>query len=241
MTRPDQTIDEEEIKKFEKMSQDWWNPQGAFKPLHDLGPTRIEFISRCIKQNITKENLEINIIDIGCGGGLVSENLAKLKYNVTAIDASEVNIEIAKNHAASNNLKINYQATTAEEISLHPQKYDVVLALEIVEHVANLDLFLQSCANLVDTQGIIIFSTINKTIKSYLSAIIAAEYIFKWLPRGTHDFKKFLKPSEIILPIENLGFKAQKLQGLTYHPITKSWGLSDDYSVNYFVCLKKDY
>ncbi len=235
------TIDEDEIKKFEKLAQDWWNPQGAFKPLHDLAPIRMEFITRHIKENFTsKENSNINILDIGCGGGLVSENLACLKYNITGIDASEININIAKNHALDNNIEINYFASTAEELSLKPQKYDVVLALEIVEHVVNLDLFLSACANLVSANGIIIFSTINKTIKSYLSAIVAAEYILRWLPRGTHDFQKFLKPSEIILPLENLGFTAKKLQGLSYHPLTKEWLLSDDYSVNYFIYLKKD-
>ena len=226
-----------EIVKFEQIAKDWWNPAGKFKPLHDLNPTRIQYIIKQIEQNLgSLQNLEI--LDIGCGGGLVAEPLARLGANVTAIDASALNIEIAKLHAEKSNLKINYQQILAEDLEKTGKKYQAILALEIIEHVEDVGFFIQTCCNLLEPNGLLIFSTVNKTVKSFMQTIIAAEYILKWLPIGTHSWSKFLKPSDIYQHIDLTKIKLVDLSGLEYSPFSQNWTIGQDVSNNYFITFK---
>ena len=197
------TINKLEIKKFNKLAKEWWNPEGSFKPLHKFNPIRIKYIKENIINNFKltneKKPLEkINILDIGCGGGLLSEPMTRLGANVTGIDASIKNINIAKLHAKKNKLTIKYLCSSPEKLNAK-KKFDVILNLEVVEHVENLDLFLKSASDLLKKNGIMFIATINRTFESYLKAIIGAEYILRWLPIGTHEWQKFLKPEELAL------------------------------------------
>ena len=195
------TVNKKEIEKFSKMAEEWWDVEGKFKPLHKFNPIRIKYIKGSIIENFKLQNngklpLEgINVLDIGCGGGLLSEPMCRLGATVTGIDASAKNIEIAKIHAKKNNLNINYVCTSPEKIQ--KEKFDVILNMEIVEHVENVDLFLNSSSNLLKKDGLMFVATINKTLKSYLFAIIGAEYILRWLPIGTHEWEKFIKPDDL--------------------------------------------
>lgn len=226
----------DEIAKFESMAEDWWNPNGKFKPLHDLTPLRLEYITNLTKQYLRKNSLEgIKALDIGCGGGLITEPLSRLGAEITGIDASSVNIDIAKSHAMKCNLDINYQQILAEDLAKTTQKYQLILALEIIEHVVNIELFIKSCSALLEEGGIIIFSTINRTSKSFLESIVAAEYILSWLPIGTHSWSKFVKPSEINKYAIRFGLKEPNIQGLSFSPRSFSWNLSDDIRNNYFI------
>jgi 2-polyprenyl-6-hydroxyphenyl methylase/3-demethylubiquinone-9 3-methyltransferase len=233
------TIDAKEIEKFSKIADEWWSETGKFKPLHKFNPIRISFIKEKIIEHFALEkNLEnplskITILDIGCGGGLISEPFAKLGADLTAIDASPKNIEIAKIHAAKSNLKINYLATSPEEISQENQKFDVVFALEIVEHVADLQKFIESCAKLVKPNGLVFIATINRTLKSLALAKIAVEYVLRWLPRGTHDWQKFLKPSEINFHAINNQLELQNLIGFSYNIFNDQWSQTNNLDVNY--------
>ena len=230
------TSSPDEIAKFESMAEDWWNPHGKFKPLHDLTPLRLEYIINLAKQHFKIDSLEgIAALDIGCGGGLVTEPLSRLSSSITGIDASAININIAKSHAKKLNLNINYQQILAEDLVKTGKKFKLILALEIIEHVENIELFIESCAKLLTDDGLIIFSTINRTKKSFLEAIIAAEYILKWLPIGTHNWSKFVKPSEINRYAIKLGLKPLNIQGLSYSLLSNSWNLSKDISNNYFI------
>lgn len=236
------TIDPKEIEKFSRMADEWWDEKGKFKTLHKFNPCRIGFLRKKIIEhfNLDKTSLTpfsgIEIIDIGCGGGLISEPFAKMNASLTSIDASAKNIEIAKIHAQKSNLKINYQNISAEE--LKDKKFDVVFALEIIEHVADINLFIQSCANLLKPNGILFIATINRTIKSLLLAKIGVEYVLRWLPIGTHDWKKFIKPSEISQEAEKFGLKISELRGFEYNPIKQAWKESDDVDVNFMCVLK---
>lgn len=229
------TLSEKEVEKFEKMAQSWWDPIGPFKPLHELNPTRLEYIIKTIKEYYDISTIEnLDILDVGCGGGLTCEPLARLGASVTGIDASEININIAKHHAAIDDLKINYQQVLAEELAKSGTKYSVVLALEIIEHVEDIELFVKSCASLLNKNGILIFSSINQTIKSYLESIIAAEYILKWVPTGTHDWHKFVKPSSLTHHANNSGLYLYDLKGLSYNIIKREWKISENIDNNYF-------
>ena len=196
------TINKEEIQKFSNLADEWWDVKGKFKPLHMFNPIRIEYISEKIKQYFNLDKSKTNfleglkILDIGCGGGLISEPMARLGGKVTGIDASEKNIKIAKIHAQNNDLDIDYQTKSPEQL-LVKDKFDVILNLEVVEHVENLDLYLEACKNLLKSQGLMFTATLNRTLTSYIKAIIGAEYILRWLPMGTHDWNKFLKPEEL--------------------------------------------
>ncbi|MCT4635473.1 MAG: bifunctional 2-polyprenyl-6-hydroxyphenol methylase/3-demethylubiquinol 3-O-methyltransferase UbiG [Rickettsiales bacterium] len=225
-----------EIVKFESMAEEWWNPHGKFKPLHDLTPLRLEYITSLAKQHFKKDSLKgIKTLDIGCGGGLISEPLSRLGTKITGIDASSVNINIARSHANKCNLNINYQQILAEDLAKTKQKFQLILALEIIEHVENIELFIKSCATLLEEGGIIIFSTINRTSKSFLESIVAAEYILRWLPIGTHSWSKFVKPSEINKYAIRFGLKEPNIQGLSFSLTSSSWNLSDDIRNNYFI------
>lgn len=235
------TIDPQEIEKFSKIADEWWDPEGKFKPLHKFNPIRIEFIRRQILQHFNIESLNnLNILDIGCGGGLISEPFAKMGANITAIDAAKKNIEIAKIHAQKSNLKINYQTDCAENLATTKEQFDVVLALEIIEHVSDVDSFIKNCAQLVKKDGIIFFSTMNRTLKSLALAKIGAEYILRWLPIGTHDWNKFLKPSTINNSAQQNDLTLQHLMGFSYNLINDSWKESQDLSVNYAAVFVKN-
>ena len=239
------TINQEEIQKFSKLADEWWDANGKFKPLHAFNPIRIKYIiDKCsshfsIQKDSKKFLSPLNILDIGCGGGLVCEPLSRLGAKVTGIDASYKNIEVAKIHAKKNNLKINYLNTSPEKEDIN-EKFDVVLNLEVVEHVENLDLFLKSASQLLKKNGIMFVATINRTFESYVKAIIGAEYVLRWLPIGTHDWNKFLKPQEIENKLKELNLTKLNVNGFKFNILSNSWSLSSDCSVNYILIAKKN-
>ena len=231
------TVNKKEIEKFSKMAEEWWDVEGKFKPLHKFNPIRIKYIKESVIENFKLQNNEklplngINLLDIGCGGGLLSEPMCRLGATVTGIDASAKNIEIAKIHAKKNNLNINYVCTSPEKIQ--KEKFDVILNMEIVEHVENVDLFLNSSSSLLKKDGLMFVATINKTLKSYLFAIVGAEYILRWLPIGTHEWEKFIKPDDLKNILSKFNMKMIKTDGVKFNPILDKWNLSKDTSINY--------
>ena len=238
------TINKEEIQKFSKLADEWWDVNGKFKPLHMFNPIRIEYITDRIKQHfkINADNLNylkgLNILDIGCGGGLISEPMARLGGRVTGIDASEKNIKVAKIHAKKNELKINYLNKSPEELE-NKDKFDIILNLEIVEHVDNVGLYIESCYNLLKKDGIMFTATLNRSFMSYLKAIIGAEYIMRWLPIGTHDWNKFLKPEELEKQLQDKKFSMVEIKGLEFNPFLNKWSKSNNLSVNYIITSSK--
>ena len=238
------SINKKEIEKFSNMAAEWWDPDGKFKPLHKFNPIRIKYIKENIIKEFQLKNKKyplsgINVLDIGCGGGLLSEPMCRLGANVTAIDASNKNIAIANLHAKKNNLKINYICSSPEKLKT-TKKFDVILNMEIVEHVEDVDFFLKSCANLLKKNGLMFVATINKTLKSYIFAIVGAEYVLRWLPIGTHEWEKFVKPEELksILIKNNLNLK--KIDGMNFNILKDEWNVSKDLSVNYIAEFKKN-
>jgi 2-polyprenyl-6-hydroxyphenyl methylase/3-demethylubiquinone-9 3-methyltransferase len=237
------TINKLEIAKFSKIAAEWWSPNGKFKPLHKFNPIRIKYLKENIIEHFklkqTNSPLKgLNILDIGCGGGLLSEPITRLGAKVTAIDASKKNIQVAKFHAKKNNLKINYLCSSPEKLNLN-KKFDVVLNMEIVEHVEDLNFFIKKSSNLLKKNGLMFIATLNKTFKSYMFAIIGAEYVLRWLPIGTHDWEKFVKPDNLVSLAINSNLKLKKLSGMKFNPIIDSWSLSNDKSVNYIAKFKK--
>jgi len=238
------TINKEEIQKFSKLADEWWDVNGKFKPLHMFNPIRIEYITHKIKQHfkINAGNLNylkgLNILDIGCGGGLISEPMARLGGRVTGIDASEKNIKVAKIHAKKNELKINYLNKSPEELE-NKDKFDIILNLEIVEHVDNVGLYIESCYNLLKKDGLMFTATLNRSFMSYLKAIIGAEYIMRWLPIGTHDWNKFLKPEELEKQLQDKKFSIVEIKGLEFNPLLNKWRKSNNLSVNYIIASSK--
>ena len=231
------TVNKKEIEKFSRMAEEWWDVEGKFKPLHKFNPIRIKYIKESVIENFKLQNNKklplkgIDLLDIGCGGGLLSEPMCRLGATVTGIDASEKNIEIAKIHAKKNNLNINYICTSPEKIQ--KKKFDVILNMEIVEHVENVDLFLNSSSNLLKKDGLMFVATLNKTLKSYLFAIIGAEYILRWLPIGTHEWEKFIKPDDLKNILSKFDMTMIKTDGVKFNPILDKWNLSKDTSINY--------
>lgn len=233
------TIDSEEVAQFAAIADQWWDENGPFKPLHRLNPVRIAYLRDQIMARLGKVT-GISIADIGCGGGLVTEPFARLGANVTGVDAAHENIKAAKNHAKEVGLSITYLATTAEKLAAEGQKFDVVFALEIVEHVSDVGLFIESVTKLVKPSGLLVLSTLNRTPKSFALGIVAAEYILRWMPRGTHDWKKFLKPSELAGHLDDNGFKPVDVTGLVYAPLSREFRLDkNDLDVNYFLTAFK--
>ena len=238
------TINQEEIEKFSKLAEEWWDVSGKFKPLHMFNPIRIEYILEKTLSHFKRENQKLplkglNFLDIGCGGGLMSEPMSRLGANVTGIDASLKNIKIAEAHSKKNNLKINYLNSSPEKLD-ETGKFDVILNLEIVEHVEDVDLYFQSCAKLLKKNGLMFTATLNRTFVSFVKAIIGAEYVLRWLPVGTHDWNKFLKPKEIEEKINNLNFSVKEIEGLEFSPFTQKWKRSKDLSVNYIITSVKN-
>ncbi|TFF18371.1 bifunctional 2-polyprenyl-6-hydroxyphenol methylase/3-demethylubiquinol 3-O-methyltransferase UbiG [Jiella endophytica] len=239
------TIDAGEVERFSRLAREWWNPAGKFKPLHKFNPVRLDYIRNEIATNFARDPLQpkpfegLSILDIGCGGGLISEPLARLGATVVGADASETNIEVARLHASGTGLSIDYRATTAEAIAAGGETFDVVLALEIVEHVADVDLFLSSCAAMVKPGGLLFVATINRTFKALTFAIVGAEYVLGWLPKGTHQYSKLVRPEEIERPVQAAGLSMIDETGVVYHPLADEWRLSRDRDVNYMLLARR--
>ena len=231
------TINKKEIEKFSKIAEEWWDPNGQFKPLHNFNPIRISYIKENIIKTFGLRSEDkilsgIKILDIGCGGGLLSEPMSRLGAEVYGIDASKKNIEVAKIHAKKSGLNIKYFCSSPEKFKKN-FKFDVILNMEIIEHVEDVILFLESCSKLLKKDGIMFIATLNKTLKSYIFAIIGAEYILKWLPIGTHEWEKFIKPEELIEISKKFNLNLSDLQGVKFNLIKNNWNLSSDKSVNY--------
>ena len=237
------TINKKEIDKFSKIAEDWWNPEGKFKPLHQFNPERIKYIKdNTIKHfNLTNKDKpfkNLNILDIGCGGGLLSEPMSRLGGNVTGIDASEKNIISAKIHAKQNNLNISYFCNSPENFKSN-KKFDLVLNMEIVEHVEDVNFFIKKSSELLKKNGLMFVATLNRTLKSYIFAIIGAEYILRWLPIGTHEWNKFLTPKELTNFGQKNSLLAENIDGMVFNPISNRWKVSQDCAVNYIIKFKK--
>mgnify|MGYP006113761461 CR=1 FL=1 len=239
------SINKDEIEKFSRLAEEWWDVEGKFKPLHMFNPMRIKYILDISlehfkihkKNKLPLENLKL--LDIGCGGGLISEPMRRLGGKVTGIDASSNNIKIAKTHAKKNNLNISYFDLPPEKLKLK-NEFDIILNLEVVEHVEDLNLYLSSCFQLLKPGGIMFTATLNRTITSYIKAIVGAEYVLRWLPIGTHDWNKFLKPEELEKKLTDLNFRVKCMAGLSFNPFFKEWKQSNDLSVNYILVVQKN-
>lgn len=243
------SVDPAEIANFSAMAEEWWDENGKFRPLHKFNPIRICFIRDAVIEHFAidmttndaklKPFAGLKLLDIGCGGGLLSEPMARMGATVTAADAGEKNIHIASLHAEKMGLDIDYRCSTAEALADSGEQFDVILNMEVIEHVADLEGFMQACGKLLKPGGIMFVATLNRTAKSYALAIVGAEYILRWLPKGTHNWKKFLRPSEVARLVRNLGLEVKKLVGATYNPLKDDWHLSKDLSVNYLMACHK--
>jgi 2-polyprenyl-6-hydroxyphenyl methylase/3-demethylubiquinone-9 3-methyltransferase len=233
------TASPEELAHFSAMADSWWDPHGKFRPLHKLNPSRLRFIRDQLighfdcDPDSRKPLAGLTLLDIGCGGGLLSEPLCRLGAQVTGIDASEKTVGVASLHAEQSGLNIDYRCTVPEELARPGKQFDIVLNMEVVEHVADVELFLKSCKALIKPNGAMVLSTINRTLKSLALAKIGAEYILRWLPIGTHDWRKFIRPSEILNNLHNADLEITTFEGLSYNPITDKWSLTRDLDVNY--------
>ena len=235
------TVDPAEVARFAAQAANWWDPAGSFRPLHRLNPARLQFIRDHLIAHFTRDSRSLTpfdglaLADIGCGGGLIAEPMARLGFQVTAIDADAEAIEVAKAHTDAGGLKIDYRVATAESLARGRRRFDVVLALEIVEHLADPPLFFSACGQLLKPGGAFIGATINRTPQSYALAIVGAEYVMRWLPRGTHDWNRFPLPSEFVLGLRRAGLTTTRLTGLRYRPTRGDWAQTDDLSVNYML------
>tara|TARA_Y100001949_G_C15892806_1_gene288940 strand:- start:118 stop:846 length:729 start_codon:yes stop_codon:yes gene_type:complete len=237
------TDNKKEIDKFSKLASEWWDPNGKFKPLHKFNPVRLNYIKKSILDKLEKESnrkslKNIKILDIGCGGGLLCEPLSRLGAKVIGIDASEKNIKIAKTHAKKSKLKINYYCASPENF-ISKEKFDVILNMEIVEHVNDVNLFLKESSKFLKKNGIMFIATLNKTLKSYVFAILGAEYILRWLPIGTHDWSMFISPGKLVKLCEKNSLSLDEILGVKYNVISGDWNLSSDDDVNYMARFRK--
>lgn len=240
------TVDPSEIAKFEAMAAEWWDPNGKFKPLHMLNPCRLDYITGQIAgefdRDLTQERpfASLRVLDIGCGGGLLSEPMARLGAEIVGVDAAERNIPVAQAHAAQSGLDIDYRFTTAEDMAAAGEQFDVVMNMEVVEHVADPLTYLTACQQLLKPGGLQICSTLNRNPKSYVFAIIGAEHVMRWLPKGTHEWNKFITPDELFDLLSQSGMEPVDRQGFVFNPLTWGWRLSDrDLSVNYVTASVK--
>ena len=241
----DPSIDPGEVAKFSALAAQWWDPAGKFAPLHKFNPVRLGFIRAEVAGHFGRDSRSLrpfeglSLLDIGCGGGLLSEPMARLGFTVTGADASEKNIGTARAHAAQSGLGIEYLATTAETLVAEGRSFDVVLNMEVVEHVADVPAYLAACAALVKPGGLTLVATMNKTLKSLALAKIGAEYVLGWLPRGTHDWNRFIPPAELKAALEENGLTILKTQGVSFNPLMWDWTLSSDVDVNYMVVARR--
>jgi 2-polyprenyl-6-hydroxyphenyl methylase/3-demethylubiquinone-9 3-methyltransferase len=241
----DPTIDPEEVARFAAQAASWWDPAGSFRPLHRLNPARLDFIRGALDAHFARDPRSLtpfaglSLCDIGCGGGLIAEPMARLGFAVSAIDADKDAITIAREHAAAGGLDIDYRSATAASLTADKRQFDVVLALELIEHVADPDALLAACSALVKPGGAFIGATLNRTPQSYALAIVGAEYVMRWLPRGTHDWRRFMRPSEFVLGLRRAGLQATQLKGLRHRPLNGDWVQTNDLTVNYLVMAVK--
>jgi 2-polyprenyl-6-hydroxyphenyl methylase/3-demethylubiquinone-9 3-methyltransferase len=239
------TVDPEELERFATLAAEWWDPRGKMAPLHRLNPVRIGYIRdrAAVRFGRDRKRLDsmkgLHILDIGCGGGLLSEPLARLGASVVGVDPTAINVETAKRHAAQSDLLIDYRCTTAEQLAHTGERFDIVLAMEVVEHVADVPLFIQSCAAMLRPNGLMIAATINRTLKSFALAIVGAEYILRWLPIGTHHWDKFVTPNELEMTMAQAGLRVIHEQGVTYNFMRDEWQLSTDMDVNYMLAAER--
>ncbi len=243
---PDASIDAEEVAQFDALAGEWWNPDGKLRPLHRINPARLEYLRDRMCRHFGRDPLAprvldgLDILDIGCGGGLICEPLGRLGARVTGIDPSHKTIGAAQAHARTMALAIDYRATTAAALAAEGARFDAVLALEVVEHVADLDAFLAALAELTRPGGMAVIATLNRTVKSFAFAIVGAEYVLGWLPRGTHDWNRFLRPSELTAALRRAGLTVTDLTGVAYHVPTDTWRIGRDLGVNYMATAVKD-
>ena len=239
------TIDEAEVERFSALAAEWWNPNGKFRPLHKFNPVRLAYIRDQVAERFGRDPRTarpfegLRFLDIGCGGGLLCEPMARLGAEVVGADASSTNIEVARLHAAESRVQVDYRATTAEDLADSGEKFDVILNMEVVEHVADIDLFLEKCAAMVRPGGIMFVATINRTLKALGLAIVGAEYVLRWLPRGTHQFGKLVRPEELEKSLTNAAMSIVDRTGVIYHPLADRWQRSKDMDVNYMVLAEK--
>ena len=239
------SIDVTEVEKFSRLAAEWWDPNGKFWPLHAFNPVRLKFIREFAAEHFERDTAALSpfeglsLLDIGCGGGLLSEPVARMGFTVLGADPSEKNIKTAAAHSAGAELTLNYRAVTAEALAEEGAKFDVVLNMEVVEHVADLGAFLKACAKLIKPGGIMLVATLNRTLKSLALAKIGAEYVLRWLPAGTHDWNRFVKPDELQPLLEEAGLTIRRLQGVAFDPLRWDWRLSSDTDVNYMVVAEK--
>ncbi|MCV6574829.1 MAG: bifunctional 2-polyprenyl-6-hydroxyphenol methylase/3-demethylubiquinol 3-O-methyltransferase UbiG [Cohaesibacter sp.] len=239
------TVDDAEIAHFSAMAAEWWSPTGKFRPLHKQNPTRLAFIRENIVSHFGLDAkaqspfTNLNMLDIGCGGGLICEPLTRMGANMTGADASEVNIGIASTHASESGLDIDYRATTAESLAEAGEQFDVVLAMEVVEHVSDVPLFIKACTSMVKPGGLMFMSTLNRTLKSWAGAIVGAEYVLRWLPVGTHQWDKFITPDELEAAFQGTNLTMTKKEGMIYNPLFDRWSRGPDMSINYMVMCER--
>jgi 2-polyprenyl-6-hydroxyphenyl methylase/3-demethylubiquinone-9 3-methyltransferase len=242
---PAATVDQAEIGRFSSLAEEWWDPRGKMAPLHRLNPVRLGYIRDAACNHFKRDSRDLaslsglKIIDIGCGGGILSEPLARLGAAVVGLDPSETNIAVARRHAERTGVRVDYRATTAETLAQNGEAFDVVLAMEVIEHVSDPSLFVKHCAQLTRPGGLMIAATINRTIKSFALAIVGAEYILRWLPRGTHRWDKFVTPEELEIAIEKNGLVVTDERGVIYNVFADAWQLSTDLDVNYMVTAER--
>lgn len=241
----DATLDAEEVRRFSRIAAEWWDPLGKFRPLHQIGPPRLTFIRNAAVEHFRRDTKSLRplagltALDIGCGGGLVSEPLTRMGAKVTGIDPSERNIAIAKGHAEPQGLAIDYRAVRVEDLVAAGETYDIVACLEVVEHVPDVAKFISECARVVRPGGLAVFSTLNRTFKSWALAIVGAEYVLGWLPRGTHQWDRFVRPDEMRAHGAAASLEAPRFEGITYSPFQDAWSLAPDTDVNYLVSMTK--
>ncbi len=239
------TIDADEVAKFQAMAAEWWDPNGKFRPLHKFNPVRLQYIKEKICEKFNRDIRDpkalkgLRILDIGCGGGLLCEPMARMGADVVGADASEVNIEVASIHAKQSGLNIDYRAQTAESLEEAGEKFDIILNMEVVEHVADVDLFMSKCAKMTKSGGLMFVATINRTMKAKALAIFMAENVLKWLPKGTHSYEKLVKPEELEAPITTSGMNIIDKTGVFYNPLRDSWDKSSDMDVNYMLVAER--
>jgi 2-polyprenyl-6-hydroxyphenyl methylase/3-demethylubiquinone-9 3-methyltransferase len=239
------TIDQVEVDRFSAMAAEWWDPTGKFKPLHKFNPVRLEYIRNTVAEKFGRDPrshhpLEgLRVLDIGCGGGLLSEPMARMGANVLGADASEKNIGIARTHAEQSGVIVDYRAVTAEALAADDEKFDIVLNMEVVEHVSDVPFFIETCATMVKPGGLMFIATINRTLKAAALAIVGAEYVLKWLPRGTHQYEKLVRPEEIEKPLNAAGMSVVDRTGVFFSPLSNQWNLSKDMDVNYMLVAER--
>ena len=239
------SVDQGEIEKFSRIAAEWWDPAGKFAPLHKFNPVRLQFIRETGAAHFNRDGKvlrpfeNLSLLDIGCGGGLLSEPMAKIGFSVTGIDPSEKNIGTARAHAGQTGVAVDYRITDAEALVVQGNAFDVILNMEVVEHVADLRSYLEACAQLVKPGGLMFVATLNRTLKALALAKVAAEYVLGWLPPGTHDWSRFVEPAKLRAMLEDSGLKVLKTQGIVFYPLIWAWRLSPDTDVNYMVVVTR--